>query len=173
MTNITEKYFDIVDEFDQPLGFTLTRTQVHKDLRHWHRVTGIYIINQQNQFLCQQRSLQKDVDPGLWQNHFGGHCKAGENFLENALSELQEEIGLTVKHSQLIYLGTMRSEPYKHFAGIYLIKSEILIQDLHFNDGEVQQVKWMTWEQYVQIRSAGSSQALRLNPLVAYYLQQV
>jgi len=59
-----EELFDIVDENDNPLGFTKTRKEAHREpLQDWHRTTHVWINNAQKEMLCQQRSLTKDSNP--------------------------------------------------------------------------------------------------------------
>jgi len=118
MLDTSQELFDIVDENDQPLGVTAPRDQVHKDLKEWHRVTGIWFLNSNNQLLCQQRSFKKDVHPGEWQLTFGGHVKAGETYQQNIVLEVHEELGLQIKEDQLIYLGKTKNELQKHHAKV-------------------------------------------------------
>jgi 16S rRNA (adenine1518-N6/adenine1519-N6)-dimethyltransferase len=86
--------FDIVDENNQPVGEQKLRSVVHKELKDWHRATSIVIVNDKKEILCQQRSLKKDREPGMWQAGFGGHLKAGQTYLENAIEELEGYRGI-------------------------------------------------------------------------------
>lgn len=137
-----DELFDIVTEENLPLGITKLRATVHEEMKDWHRVTHIWIANNDNQILCQQRSLTKDKNPGKWQSFFGGHLKAGQTYEANAVSELTEELGLNIKAEQLIPLYVRKSESQKHFAQVYLVKWQGNSGELRFNDGEVAQVKW-------------------------------
>lgn len=141
-----EELFDIVSDDNLPLGITKPRAVVHEEMKDWHRTTHIWIINDSNQILCQQRSLTKDKNPGKWQSFFGGHLKAEQTYEANAVSELLEELGLNVKLEQLIPLYVRKSDSQKHFAQVYLVKWHGEPKSLHFNDGEVSQVKWYTLE---------------------------
>ena len=87
--------------------------------------------------------MKKDANPGKWQAFFGGHLKAGQTYESNALAELNEELGLDIKIEDLTPIRNGKDEDVKHFGQVYLVKWNGNVSDLHFNDGEVEQVKWM------------------------------
>lgn len=172
MNTQIEEYFDIVDENDQPLGIAKPRSQVHAELTDWHRVTSIVIINDHQQFLCQQRSKEKDVNPGMWQYWFGGHVKAGEEYQENAINEVQEEIGLVIPSAQLMYLGKTRNLQHKHHVGVFIYHWSGSIDEITFNDGEVEQVKQLSWEDYIKMqKELLPDKEIKMNELVEKYIQ--
>lgn len=150
-----EELFDIVNEQNTPLGITKSRSTVHAEMTDWHRVTHIWVANNNNQILCQQRSLTKDKNPGKWQSFFGGHLEAGQTYEANAISELNEELGLHITADQLIPLYVKKSESQKHFAQVYLVKWQGDPGELRFNDGEVAQVKWYNLSDLEQEISQG------------------
>lgn len=147
MSDTTTEMFDIYDENNNPTGITKPRDQVHKELKDWHRATHIWIINDQKQVLCQQRSMSKDSNPGKWQSFFGGHLKAGETYEQNALNELGEELGLDINKDDLKPVHILKSDKAKHFGQVYAYRWNGEVSDVKFNDGEVEQVKWMTFEE--------------------------
>lgn len=151
MFDTTQEWFDIVDENNNLLGITKPRDIVHKEMKEWHRATGIWIVNDKKEFLCQQRSTKKDVDPGEWQPFVGGHLHAGESYEENAVNELREELGLAVDKKELISVSMYKSEKYKHFSQLYLFRWNGPLESLHFNDGEVEQVRWMSISEFEQV----------------------
>lgn len=94
--------------------------------------------NSKNEFLIQKRALEKD---GLY-GSTGGHPKSGESSLEGILTEIKEEIGLTLnpKELELIYSGR---EDTKHvFFDIYYLKKDLSISDLTLQKEEVESVEW-------------------------------
>ncbi len=139
---MTEECFDIVDENNEPTGEVKSRAEVHKAGQDWHRASGIWIINSKKQILCQRRSHKKDVHPGLWQSFLGGHLKAGETYIQNAIGELNEELGLEISADDLMPLFIKKSDKMKHFSQIYILKLDKDEKDFKFNDGEVEQVGW-------------------------------
>lgn len=84
--------FDVVDEEDRVLG-PKPRELVHvNNLRH--RAAHILITNALGELFLQKRSIWKDRNAALWDSSAAGHVDAGENYLEAAKRELQEEIGI-------------------------------------------------------------------------------
>jgi len=84
--------FDVVDENDIPTG-TATRAEVHSKNLH-HRAVHVFVLNKNGDLWLQKRSLRKDKNPGVWDSSVSGHLDAGEDYLEAAVRELGEEIGI-------------------------------------------------------------------------------
>lgn len=135
--------FDIVDEQNNPLGFTKLRDEVHKNLEYWHRTTHIWVVNDQGQILCQQRSLKKDANPGKWQSFFGGHLQSGESYEESAINELREELGVVVDASQLTPIYIRKNEASKHFGQVYVFVMNKKAEELEIDKEEVEKVEWI------------------------------
>jgi isopentenyldiphosphate isomerase len=140
-----DELFDIVDENNNPLGITKSRSDVHRD-GDWHRAVHIYVRNGKGEYLVHLRSRSKDLNPGKWDTKFGGHVLAGKDFDETAMKELEEEIGLRLAVDDLI-----RGEVYRQSDGTnnevvqsyyYLYNGDVAL--LHFRDREVEDVMWMT-----------------------------
>ncbi len=104
----------------------------------------MWIVNDDGRVLCQQRSLTKDANPGKWQSFFGGHLKAGQTYLDNAIGELSEELGLSVDPNELIPVHTLKSDKAKHFGQVFILRWNGDVTHLHFKDNEVASVRWMT-----------------------------
>lgn len=82
----------MVDEKDQIIGY-----KKRKDIKptDCFRITGVWIEDSQGQVLIAQRSLKKNLHPGLWGPTAAGGVEKGESYTENAYKELQEEVGLS------------------------------------------------------------------------------
>ncbi len=90
--NAREEWFDVVDEGDVVLGRE-RRGEVHRrGLRH--RATHVLVFNGRGELFLQQRSLSKDMWPGVWDSSASGHVDAGEAYDACAARELMEELGL-------------------------------------------------------------------------------
>jgi 16S rRNA (adenine1518-N6/adenine1519-N6)-dimethyltransferase len=84
--------FDVVDENDTVTG-QATRGDVHaRGLLH--RAVHVFVFNKRGDLLMQQRSMHKDVHPGVWGSSVSGHLDAGEDYAAAALRELDEEMGI-------------------------------------------------------------------------------
>jgi isopentenyl-diphosphate delta-isomerase type 1 len=91
--NQSELFF-WVDENDQELG-SITRAEAHSGSQKIHRAVTIIVLNQdKTKLLFQQRSLTKDLYPGIWSCGVGGHVTYGDTYKTSARRELQEELGI-------------------------------------------------------------------------------
>lgn len=93
ITDPQDEIFDVVDENDKVVG-EATRAEVHKNPDLIHRVVHIWIINDKDEILLQQRSLTKDKAPGQWDISCGGHIKKGDDPEISGERELEEELGV-------------------------------------------------------------------------------
>ncbi|KAL3929417.1 MAG: hypothetical protein SGPRY_001968 [Prymnesium sp.] len=140
----------------RPLGVRKPRGEVHKD-GDWHRSVHVWILDGEDRMLLQQRSMQKDTNPGCWDVSCAGHITAGDTSLETAQRELQEEIGMSVTIEELkqSWIRTVPSQDVgsteKHggyicreFQDLYLLRCDSLALDqLSLCEGEVAAVKWL------------------------------
>ncbi|MFH0711447.1 MAG: NUDIX domain-containing protein [Candidatus Aenigmatarchaeota archaeon] len=96
-----DEFLIIVDEKNNPVGMKL-RSAVHND-GDWHRVSHIWIFNSDGEILIHKRQ-NTDMYPDKYDTLVGGHVVYGENYVDTALKELKEEIGLDVQPSELIHV---------------------------------------------------------------------
>jgi len=148
MANETkQEYFDLVDENNKPTGQKATRYEAHtKGL--WHRTVHVYLfrkIGDDIEFLVHLRAKTKDLNPNKWDTRFGGHLKSGETVAEAVSGEIRGEIGLTLEPSSLIQGEVLKRDkfPNREFTNVYYYKFQNGLSSLNFNDGEVQEVKWL------------------------------
>ena len=86
--------FDIIDENGDPTGQTVERSIAHAEGIP-HRTAHIWIIrrrNEKTEILLQKRSRNKDSFPGKFDTSSAGHIQAGDEPMESALRELEEEL---------------------------------------------------------------------------------
>src|SRR5918992_5130264 len=98
--------FDVVRADGLPLGIRKARAEVHRD-GDWHRSVHVWVAGRDDGgpfLLCQRRGLGKDTWPGKLDATVGGHLRAGED-LDEALREVEEEIGVAVGRADLRPLG--------------------------------------------------------------------
>lgn len=87
-----DEMFDVVDEADRVTG-RMPRAEVHR-LGLRHRATHVLVYNTRGELFLQQRSLAKDMWPGVWDSSASGHVDSGEEYDACAVRELGEELGL-------------------------------------------------------------------------------
>lgn len=75
-----KELLDVLDENGIKTGEVLPRDVVHKQ-GLWHRIIVVAIVNEKNEILMQQRSDDKDKNPGMWDISVTGHISAGQDSL--------------------------------------------------------------------------------------------
>ena len=90
-----EDLLDLVDADNTVIG-TVPRSRVHGAPALRHRVVHVLVYDRRGRLLLQKRSSTKDIQPGMWDASVGGHLAAGESYLEAAVRETGEELGLAV-----------------------------------------------------------------------------
>lgn len=133
---ITEK-FDIIDINGNRTGEVSEKGKgtLLKDGQYYLGVHA-YIYNSRNEFLLQQRALDKEFLPGGWDIHMG-HVIAGETSKNGIIREIQEEIGLHAQDDRVRLIGRVIWEIYHHMIDIYFLQNDFEIDELRFQRDEV------------------------------------
>lgn len=155
---------DIVDEKGEPTGVVKERSKVHAE-GDLHRTSHVWIVRDNEEggwdVLLQKRSANKDSFPGCYDISSAGHIPAGDDYLESALRELKEELGLEVKPEELEerWLRHLSSENIFHgkkfidnqVTKVYRLKrNDIDIAKLQLQKEEIESVMWMEYEACLQ-----------------------
>lgn len=121
-----DELLDLVNEKDEVIG-EVWKSKANSQKGVLHREILVYIFNSQGQLLLQQRSFNKKVYPGSWEESCAGHIGKGEDPGKAAHRELKEELGFETK---LKFVGkTLVTLPNEtHFAYCYTGK---------YNDEEI------------------------------------
>ncbi len=156
------EYLDIVDEHGEPTGKTIERTIAHEQ-GILHRTSHVWICRKHGsniQLLLQKRSQNKDSHPGCHDISSAGHIPAGSGFLESAIRELYEELGIYADKSELIYCGQRRFLYKNKFHGkafidnqisnVYLLKRDIDAEKINFQIEEIESVIWMNFYECIE-----------------------
>lgn len=83
----------LVNEKDEQIGL-MPKMEAHEKAL-LHRAFSVFIFNDQNELMLQQRALDKYHSPGLWTNTCCSHQREGETNIEAGMRRLQEEMGFT------------------------------------------------------------------------------
>lgn len=82
----------LVDEQDQPTG-TMEKMEAHRQ-GLLHRAFSVFILNEHQEMLLQQRAIHKYHSGGLWTNACCSHPMPGEQVEAAAHRRLGEELGI-------------------------------------------------------------------------------
>lgn len=106
-------------------------------------VVLVFIQNSQGKFLIQKRSKQKD---GKYAST-GGHPKTGETSIDGMITEIKEELGLTVKPEELELIFSGQEDVKQVFFDIYYMRKDFIISDLKLQKEEVDFVEWLSFKE--------------------------
>ena len=115
--------FDVVDEADRVIG-KASREQVHA-CKLLHRAVHVFIQSRSDHWVLQRRSDQKDSEPLLWTTSCSGHVDSGEEYLESAVRECKEELGLDLDPFNIreVFRCSTCLETGNEFVRVYLCRS--------------------------------------------------
>ncbi|MBI2464519.1 NUDIX domain-containing protein [Candidatus Shapirobacteria bacterium] len=154
-----DELLDLVNEKDEVIGEVL-KSKANSDPKLIHREILVYIFDDENRMLMQQRSFNKKVYPGVWAESCAGHVGKGEDPENAAHRELVEELGFDTKlfffvkrilrysnetHISYCYLGVYSGQEIKfqkeevegvrftredEVDGLYLEKDKIIVEEI-------------------------------------------
>lgn len=108
-----------------------------------------FMQNSNGEFLIQKRSVQKHGKYGST----GGHAKTGETSIQAMMTEINEEIGLSVNENELNLVYSGRDDINKVFFDLYYMKKDFSTESLTLQEEEVESVKWMNVNEIKQLIS--------------------
>lgn len=135
----------LVNELDQPIGL-MPKLEAHEK-GVLHRAFSVFVLNDQNEILLQQRAHHKYHSPLLWTNTCCSHQRSGETNVEAGSRRLNEEMGFKTEVKELfhfIYKAPFDNGLTEHELDHVMIG--------YFNDNptinseEVEDWKWMKIE---------------------------
>ena len=150
-----DELLDIVTKQGVPTGKTALKSEAHaKGL--YHNTIHLWLYTSRGEILLQQRSHKKIIFPLLWDVSVAGHIDAGETFIEAALRETEEEIGLKLAPNNLQHIGTFLHETSyadgkiqdNEFHQVYIAKLNVSLNVLVKQESEVEALKLVTLEDF-------------------------
>lgn len=96
-----EEQVILVNEQDEPIGL-MGKMEAHEKAI-LHRAFSVFVLNDQNEVMLQQRAAHKYHSPMLWTNTCCSHQRAGETNIEAGIRRLSEEMGFTTELKELFH----------------------------------------------------------------------
>lgn len=90
-----EEYVILVNERDEQIG-TMPKLEAHEKAV-LHRAFSVFILNDRNEIMLQQRAAHKYHSPLLWTNTCCSHQRVGESNVGAGRRRLREEMGFEVE----------------------------------------------------------------------------
>ncbi len=133
----------LVNENDEQVG-TMPKLEAHEKAA-LHRAFSIFILNDKNEVMLQQRAAHKYHSPLLWTNTCCSHQRVGETNIQAGIRRLQEEMGFVTDIRELfhfIYKAPFDNGLTEHELDHVMIGHSN--QEPHINEDEVASWKWMS-----------------------------
>lgn len=148
--------FDVLTAEGEKTGVVRERGVAHRDGSP-HATSHIWVIRENSRgghdILLQKRSACKDSYPGCYDISAAGHVAAGDGYLESAVRELREELGIDTDADSLHFVGTHHGKFEEEFYGrmfrdyeisrVYAYCKPVEMTELSLQPEEVECVIWM------------------------------
>ena len=135
----------LVDTNDEPLGL-MDKMAAHEQAL-LHRAFSVFVLNDKNEVMLQQRASHKYHSPLLWTNTCCSHQRAGESNIQAGKRRLEEEMGFKTDLKELfhfIYKAPFDNGLTEHELDHVMIGYSN--QEPKINPDEVESWKWMKIE---------------------------
>ncbi|MBB1150363.1 MULTISPECIES: isopentenyl-diphosphate Delta-isomerase [unclassified Myroides] len=137
-----EEQVILVNEQDEPIG-TMGKQEAHEKAL-LHRAFSVFILNDKNEIMLQQRAAEKYHSPLLWANTCCSHQRVGETNIQAGKRRLREEMGFEVELKEVFHFiykapfdNGLTEHEFDHvMVGYYN-------EDPNTNPEEVEAWKWM------------------------------
>lgn len=153
------------DEYGVRRLVVLKKKKAHKEGIP-HREIHVSLLDKNGEaILMQQRVASKDLYPNAWDISVGGHVAAYEDPKIAVLRELEEELGIKVNY---VDLQKLCEKPIKEklvkgkvnniaFVDTFIIYKNIDLDQIYYQEDEVQTAKWCTKDQFLEIVNNGNA----------------
>jgi len=147
----------LVDSEDREIG-QAEKTSVHLGSGRLHRAFSVFIFDDQERLLIQQRAQDKMLWPSFWSNSCCSHPRPGEDVVSAAQRRLQEELGFSC---QLEHLGSFIYSAQFNDIGAENELCHVLMS--RYNGAvkpdpkEIQDIQWLTLDEIKKMVAQDSS----------------
>ncbi len=133
----------LVNEKDEQIGL-MEKIEAHEKAL-LHRAFSVFVFNEKNELMIQQRAHSKYHSPGLWTNTCCSHQREGESNIEAGKRRLMEEMGFSTDLKDtisFIYKAPFDNGLTEHEFDHILVGN--FEEEPKPNPDEVADWKWMT-----------------------------
>lgn len=133
---------DIFNKRREKLGNIRERGKLEKN--EYSISVHVWLL-EDDKLWIQQRSNEKKMFPGLWEQS-GGGVISGETSLEAVKRETKEELGLDIQDEEITYIGSYIR--VKDIVDIWLVQRAFSKDKIILQDEEVANIKSVTFEEF-------------------------
>lgn len=119
----------------------------------YHLVCDILVRHKDGDYLLMLRDYNKDIHPGEWESTAGGSALKGENALQCARRELQEETGLIAGELTEVHYEVYHERNalfYCYVCEVDCDKASVTLQE-----GETIDYKWLSEREFIDFVNSG------------------
>ncbi len=128
---------NIVNENDEIIGVA-SREDIHRQ-GLCHREIHVFFITPRNEIIFQHRAKDKDTYPDLLDATVGGHVEIGQSYEETVIKETEEETGLKIKMSDLVFINKVKRKSKDEVTG--KINNVFNCRYLYIYSGKIEDLK--------------------------------
>lgn len=142
---MVEEKVILVDQNDQPIGL-MNKLEAHEKAL-LHRAFSVFILNDKNELMLQQRAHHKYHSPLLWTNTCCSHQRENESNIQAGTRRLREEMGFETNLTEMfhfIYKAPFDNGLTEHELDHVMIGN--YNGEPNINSEEVESWKWMKIE---------------------------
>jgi isopentenyl-diphosphate delta-isomerase len=142
---VIEEKVILVDTNDNPIGL-MNKLEAHEKAV-LHRAFSVFILNDKNELMLQQRAQHKYHSPLLWTNTCCSHQRENETNIQAGTRRLREEMGFETELKEMfhfIYKAPFDNGLTEHELDHVMIGYYNNMPDI--NKEEVESWKWMKIE---------------------------
>jgi isopentenyl-diphosphate delta-isomerase len=142
---VVEEKVILVDTNDNPIGL-MNKLEAHEKAV-LHRAFSVFILNDNNELMLQQRAQHKYHSPLLWTNTCCSHQRENETNIQAGTRRLREEMGFETELKEMfhfIYKAPFDNGLTEHELDHVMIGYYNNMPDI--NKEEVESWKWMKIE---------------------------
>lgn len=108
---------DVYNERHEKLNYSKGRKELNDG--EYRLSCFIWVINDKNEILLQQRLATAKKMPNMWGTTAGGAQK-GDSSLTGAMRELKEELGIDARKEEMVFIGSYKR--INDFVEVWLCK---------------------------------------------------
>lgn len=146
-----EEIFDVYTREGKFIGSQPKSVCHSENAGVYHKPVWIYIINSNNEILVQRRASTKKRFPNLWGMSSGGHVNSGEQIIDGAIRETEEELGIKTKKEDYNLVSEYIDDSAWEIAQLYIAHLDFNIEDTILQKEEVSEVRWFSFDEFKKL----------------------
>ena len=142
---------DVYNDKHEKLNYTKDRKELTEG--EFRLSCFVWIINDKDELLIQQRASTSKKYADYWET-VSGVVEKDEDAITGIIRELDEELGIRVSKDNLRFIGSYAR--VNDFVEVFLLKTNMDIEDLKLQEDEVQTAKWVSIKEFENILENGN-----------------